>query len=764
MLQRTPAADLDYLAAIVDYTLFLQNSELRSMYEHNETAFFASTGQWESLPTINHIPLAELRRSRPYLDGLRKLGLTSEWCYMPTCLAALRNAQKSLPAGSSRYANVNAEAFRPQTDWLRRRSLMNLEVWPLVPAIRASGILTEHGRHVPSGAGKGTFRFELDLYNSTCYDGWSGCRLLCIQPGDPTSPLRLHLCASTLPAGVKYTAISYAWPAEMSKATVSMDCSNGRVDFLTSMHVEAVLKRLRLPNVDRYVWIDSVCINQANLQERSLQVAHMRQIYGRATSVFVWLGEVSAFQEVLGDPDAPIWEVTLRSKFEQEGDAVWWKRLWVLQETAIAARIEVGFGDHVVPWEQLMDGMKSLSLRASIQLGGFLDGQPALEASTLLRRTIAAAHRLQNIDKLRNDLKSSSGRFTGLRLHALLQLTNDSVSTLPQDRVYALLGLRTPHELPIAADYRLSANVLFLETLLHIIDSDHLLDILVDYWPRLSDMTISWSKDFTKSRRPRGSLLHLRYAAGSQHYPRYSLWRKDEVSAADERKQTSVTAWHSANTRAALRLELHLCGLRVDEIVRVPRVSSKSRLKHSSPLLAESDRACLKRVLMMLLTESMLPDEERSSQSRDLSLTLQNFATSASECESSLNAPGPECLFAAWWATVCSAEISEDLQAMLTSAAERIGREQAMRVEGIVAERAFVGTAHGLVALAPRRVNPGDLIITPFGSSTPFVLRPAGDAYTLLGDAYVHGIMHGEMLKLHEERPEDFKAETFILI
>lgn len=38
----------------------------------------------------------------------------------------------------------------------------------------------------------------------------------------------------------------------------------------------------------------------------------------------------------------------------------------------------------------------------------------------------------------------------------------------------------------------------------------------------------------------------------------------------------------------------------------------------------------------------------------------------------------------------------------------------------------------------------GDICCILFGAPVPFVLRPAGNGYRLVGEAYVHGIMKGE--------------------
>lgn len=42
-----------------------------------------------------------------------------------------------------------------------------------------------------------------------------------------------------------------------------------------------------------YFWVDAICINQADLEERSAQVQIMPQIYSQASCVIVWLGDDS---------------------------------------------------------------------------------------------------------------------------------------------------------------------------------------------------------------------------------------------------------------------------------------------------------------------------------------------------------------------------------------------------------------------------------------------------------------------------------------
>jgi hypothetical protein len=51
------------------------------------------------------------------------------------------------------------------------------------------------------------------------------------------------------------------------------------------------LTRLRLVSVSRYLWIDQLCIDQDNEDEKAPQIQLMGQIYRKAQRVIVWLGE-----------------------------------------------------------------------------------------------------------------------------------------------------------------------------------------------------------------------------------------------------------------------------------------------------------------------------------------------------------------------------------------------------------------------------------------------------------------------------------------
>lgn len=55
----------------------------------------------------------------------------------------------------------------------------------------------------------------------------------------------------------------------------------------------------------------------------------------------------------------------------------------------------------------------------------------------------------------------------------------------------------------------------------------------------------------------------------------------------------------------------------------------------------------------------------------------------------------------------------------------------------------------GYMCQTSRFAREGDSIFILRSANVPFVLRPKGDAWEFIGDAYVHGIMQGEA---HEEK------------
>ena len=60
-----------------------------------------------------------------------------------------------------------------------------------------------------------------------------------------------------------------------------------------------------------------------------------------------------------------------------------------------------------------------------------------------------------------------------------------------------------------------------------------------------------------------------------------------------------------------------------------------------------------------------------------------------------------------------------------------------------------------------KEMKVGDKIAIIFGCSTPLVIRPVGDKFMVVGEAYVQGFMDGEALALTESGTCDIQSFIF---
>jgi hypothetical protein len=75
-------------------------------------------------------------------------------------------------------------------------------------------------------------------------------------------------------------------------------------------------------------------------------------------------------------------------------------------------------------------------------------------------------------------------------------------------------------------------------------------------------------------------------------------------------------------------------------------------------------------------------------------------------------------------------------------------------------QRCFFGADDRLVGFVPNTIEEGDIIVVLRGWSVPYALRPQpSGSYTLVGECYIHGIMHGEMLNGMDRKEEVFNIE-----
>ena len=86
-----------------------------------------------------------------------------------------------------------------------------------------------------------------------------------------------------------YDALSYVWGSEVDQQAICIDSYTLSV----GANLHAALLSLRDPFIERILWIDAICINQNDIEEKGRQVQSMAKIYAKASRVVVWLGETA---------------------------------------------------------------------------------------------------------------------------------------------------------------------------------------------------------------------------------------------------------------------------------------------------------------------------------------------------------------------------------------------------------------------------------------------------------------------------------------
>ena len=110
-------------------------------------------------------------------------------------------------------------------------------------------------------------------------------RLLKIHPRR-TDEIECSLDTISLNGDDVFHALSYAWGGP---DTVQRIICNGKYIEITQ-NLYSALCQFREDGKLDYIWVDAICINQANLDEKTHQVRMMRRIYERAELVIAWLG------------------------------------------------------------------------------------------------------------------------------------------------------------------------------------------------------------------------------------------------------------------------------------------------------------------------------------------------------------------------------------------------------------------------------------------------------------------------------------------
>lgn len=319
-------------------------------------------------------------------------------------------------------------------------------------------------------------------------------RLIRLQNGNESDAIHIDMDIYGLLEAPEYDALSYVWGnPEKTRIIVC----NG-LPMKVNENVYMVLRRLRSTADTQTLWVDALCINQEDSEEKSNQVKLMGEIYSRARSVPIWLGQeadadAQAFQAVeaiwnrLSRPnlagtkfEASVDKISQLDNFPKDGlkqisallSRPWFSRLWVLQEAVKARKAVLLLGNMSIQFEWLGRVAQSLASDGTRDIFG------AKLFSTIL------------IQSCRNMERKGSNKLT---IFDLIFSTNSLETSEPRDRLYALLNLPLVEmEWVPLPNYNLSRMEVFREF------------VILDLLQNKSFRAISWASVDMPDDRPDG--------------------------------------------------------------------------------------------------------------------------------------------------------------------------------------------------------------------------------------------------------------------
>ncbi|PCD41064.1 hypothetical protein AU210_003623 [Fusarium oxysporum f. sp. radicis-cucumerinum] len=621
-------------------------------------------------------------------------------------------------------------------------------------------------------------------------------RLLTLMPDEKNHWLRcrlthihLHVQENQLPS---FKALSYCWGPEDPKYPIEIfhesECEerlHGRKLFI-SENLYRSLKQLRSEIEEVVIWADQICINQNDSNEKTSQVMLMRNIYQKASSTVIWLGPAAdnsaealslipkLLQARARDEEEGIRTDLLATGGERRGFPApysqvwydlfavlkrdWFYRAWIVQEVSVSPHATVLCGDMELSWSDIVQAIQYL---ADTGLG--------------LTLGLIAINQLHKLDYLRRCYLEGQ---TIDPLH-LLVLTRGARATQAEDHIFAFHGFYHNAEsfeynltLP---KYPVDYDMVYIQTANKMLNHYQNLDILsihrfrMDIPPPDSRSLPSWvpdwsegdtceafiwrniHPDFTQEQRMRyrasgGSRYHESRRDGDRIL-KVEGWKVDEVLCVglvmnpqyDHGVIDDIDAQMSdiLNTQDTFISWGVAAGLHMSQ----PYVTGEARwAAYKATILGgcfSEDEDDNLTVMFWLWRMSLVPFQILCILRLNRVWVLKTifYCVAASTW----------CMQPVFWVIPFLGQLTDTLLPAL---------QVFPKLASLIVRRRVIGTDQGLIGLAPAQTLPGDIIVLCRGGKLPLILRPSGERWQLVGDAYIHGLMDGLLWEMLEELSE----------
>ncbi|KAI1327249.1 heterokaryon incompatibility protein-domain-containing protein [Xylariaceae sp. FL0255] len=586
---------------------------------------------------------------------------------------------------------------------------------------------------------------------------------------------------------LKFDALSYVW----GDLTHMFDLVLGNQKLQIHQNLHEALPYLARRRDPRPIFVDAVCINQRDEKEKIAQIRQMHRIYRQASHVWIWLGcamshtaeAISLLPQIVticanlrdappilgsepttasvGLPThltSPIWQAILHIIKNP-----WFCRLWIVQEAALAKNASFLTGPHEVAWELLESVMEDMFLLSR------------LRDDDMKRPDFNFSVRNRGVFIIREFTREYSFRASNspLLLTAVSCTTGIHYCSDPRDRIWGVLGFLDGFDW---ADLELhdGQTVTELYTRLcrylfsHVNPKD-----AYPWWRLFNWATFSGKRTGLPSWCPD---LHQRHESSNGIWDISRYYGCNYEASKNER---CVQVGSSMQ-------ELILTGVVFDVVGRVHSVFPA--LCNQSANMNFSDRVVQMQKCEEALALSVLGEQKaharavmKSGPSIEIETYWRTMIGDARNVES-INIS-----YQTYVEFKTSLDRIKELGDRLGGAhkIEHLKLSQAsdydletlnkidagsgfwrfyMPIISIVNGRRFFSTSAGRFGFSSDTVEPGDLVCIFDGAKTAHTIRSqtgctnTAERYSLIGEAYVHGMMNGEIDSM------DLEKKNIILI
>ena len=552
-------------------------------------------------------------------------------------------------------------------------------------------------------------------------------RLMTLFPGSFDDPIFLSIRKKLLTKTQipDFEALSYAWGDASDRQDVFVQKrtklaatgtypSSRRTTLSITSNLSQALRYIRYKEQPRVLWVDAVCVDQQNLDERGKQVTRMPDIYRSAKGVIAWLGPESSTSPLAMKIIVHIGsEITIDFKqlklnltsdsyhsfkhfheslqldkkayraIRELLDRSWFERLWILQELYLGRdRMHMLCGFERTSWEHFCYALEYLQR--------FNASDPDKIGHRLLGVWFTMIYREYGF----------SDTLTDLLLRTRYLRCSD-----PRDKVYALLNLVSKQSSDIQPDYSKSTSETFRSIIEDSLNKGKTLRLLANCVLRERTLSMpSWVPDWSVQSQFQQTI--------DRRVSHFNTEAHGNIISSDilVAKGVHVTIVHIVTNNVPLE---------------IPRTPNELRELYRK-LLSEFDGS--------------VPEMTTQSRIESLCRTLC--------CNRFGDAFYPPLPQLPSFPKLIEA-VMNDFEWLLVNSEEafRVCSLYAMYANKMTNGRTLVMMSNRLLGLVPEGTRPGDIICVLFGCDVPLVLRPVGGStFKIVGGCYVDGVMRGEPL------------------